>query len=139
MPWGHSAHIMAILHLDHTNTNESLTMHCARSDCMWIISVFSVQLILKGISSSISAIDIFISSPNLLNKSTKIHYTNYTSMSTLNISKISVVLENYEFSFVYFEIVYQGNREEGYPPSLPFGNNKGRGMSPLRRDRTNGN
>ena len=27
-------------------------------------------------------------------------------MSTFNISKISFVFENYEFSFVYFEIVY---------------------------------
>ena len=60
-------------------------------------------------------------------------------MSTFNISKISVVFENYEFSCVYLKIVYPGNREGGYPPSLPFESNKGRRMSPLRRDRTNGN
>ena len=31
-------------------------------------------------------------------------------MSTFNISKISFVFENYEFSFVYFAIFYPGNR-----------------------------
>ena len=51
-------------------------------------------------------------------------------MSTFNISKISVVFEKYEFSFVYFEIVYPGNRKGGYPPSLLFGRNKGRVCRP---------
>ena len=42
-------------------------------------------------------------------------------MSTFNISKISFVFENYVFSFVYFEIVYPGNRRglpilQTFPP-----------------------
>ena len=40
-------------------------------------------------------------------------------MSTFNISKISFVFEKYEFSFVYFEIVYPGNRR-GLPTFQTF-------------------